>query len=83
MDMKTAVSLPDPVFRSAEELAARLRISRSELYRRALEVLIAQHEHANITERLDAVYGQAENNSGLDPEFAALQSQAIRDRPPR
>jgi len=36
MDMKTAISLPDPVFRSAEQLAARLGISRSELYCRAI-----------------------------------------------
>ena len=42
--MKTAISIPDPVFRSAERLAARLGLSRSELYCRALKDLLARHD---------------------------------------
>jgi metal-responsive CopG/Arc/MetJ family transcriptional regulator len=34
--MKTAVSIPDPLFEAADNLAGRLGISRSELYARAL-----------------------------------------------
>ncbi|HEX9737109.1 MAG TPA: ChpI protein, partial [Thermoanaerobaculia bacterium] len=30
--MKTAISLPDPLFEAAEALAARLSMSRSQLY---------------------------------------------------
>jgi metal-responsive CopG/Arc/MetJ family transcriptional regulator len=35
--MKTAVSIPDDVFQSAEQLARRLGMSRSELYVQALK----------------------------------------------
>ena len=77
MDMKTAISLPDPVFRSADRLAARLGISRSELYRRAIQDLLARHEAASVTERLDAIYGEAGTAEGLDPVLADLQSAAL------
>jgi len=80
MDMKTAISLPDPVFRSAEQLAARLGISRSELYCRAIRDLLARHDDAAITQQLDAVYGSPGSNAGLEPDLAALQARAIRDR---
>jgi hypothetical protein len=78
MRMKTAVSLPDPIFHSAERLAARLGISRSELYRRAIETLLEKHDQSTIMSQLDAVYGEDGNNPGLDADLAVLQSQAIR-----
>ena len=78
MRMKTAVSIPDPVFRSADELAARLRISRSELYSRALAAIIDQHRDSLITERLNAVYGPGETDSRLEPGIAAMQHRSIR-----
>jgi hypothetical protein len=79
MDMKTAVSLPDPVFRSAEQLAARLGVSRSELYCRAIKELLAQHDQDTVTRQLDAVYGERADNAGLDPALAAMQSLSMRD----
>jgi hypothetical protein len=78
MQMKTAISLPDPIFHSAERLAARLGISRSELYRRAIETLLERHDQSTITSQLDAIYGTGATDSGLDPDLAVLQSQAIR-----
>lgn len=77
MQMKTAISIPDPVFRAAEHLAARLGVSRSELYCRALRELIGQHEEAAITDKLNQVYGSPEGSSGLDPQLAMLQSRSI------
>ena len=77
MDMKTAVSLPDPVFRSADRLAARLGISRSELYCRAIKDLLARHDQALVTEQLDAIYGQPGAAEGLDPTLAGLQSATL------
>ncbi len=35
--MKTAISIPDDVFTSADRLAKQLRMSRSELYVRAVQ----------------------------------------------
>jgi hypothetical protein len=53
--MKTAVSIPDPVFAEAEGLAKRLGISRSRLYARAVGAFVAQHAPDRVTEAMDAV----------------------------
>ena len=70
--MKTAVSIPDPIFDAAELLADRLGISRSELYQRALRHFLESRSHAMIRESLDAVYGESSQDSKLDTavEFA-------------
>lgn len=78
MGMKTAISIPDPVFRSAERLAARLGMSRSELYCRALKDLLARHGQAMITAQLNEVYESPDAKAGLDPVVAALQESAVR-----
>ena len=41
--MKTAISLPDDLFDSADELAQQLGVSRSELYARAVAEYLAKH----------------------------------------
>lgn len=77
--MKTAISIPDEIFESAEVLASRLGISRSQLYATALARLIAEHERGQVTARLDAVYGDAGSEpSRLEPGYAALQARAVR-----
>lgn len=77
--MKTAISIPDEIFESAEALASRLGVSRSELYATAVARLLAEHEHGQLTARLDAVYGDAiDEPSRLEPGYAALQSRAVR-----
>ena len=75
--MKTAISIPDPVFNSAEELAARLGISRSELYCRALRELLDRHDGSAVTAQLDAVYADGDADAGLDPALAAMQRHSI------
>ena len=54
--MKTAVSIPDPLFEQAEELAERLHVSRSELYAAALRALVAEHDENAKRRALDEVY---------------------------
>ena len=73
--MKTAVSIPDPIFEAADRLARRRRISRSELYAEALARLLEADESRGITERLDDVYG--DQSSELDPGLAEAQALAI------
>jgi metal-responsive CopG/Arc/MetJ family transcriptional regulator len=73
--MKTAVSIPDPIFEAADQLARRRKISRSELYAEALAELLAVDDASRVTERLDDVF--AENGSDLDTGLARLQSSAI------
>ena len=70
--VKTAVSIPDPIFEAADRLARRRRISRSELYAEALARLLEADESAGITERLDDVYRN--RASELDAGLAALQA---------
>lgn len=53
--MKTAVSLPDELFERAEELAARLGKSRSQVYREALAEYLFRREPQSVTAALDAV----------------------------
>lgn len=57
--MKTAVSIPDPVFQAAERLAERLGLNRSQLYTRALNLFIADTVGDDVTARLDDIYADA------------------------
>jgi metal-responsive CopG/Arc/MetJ family transcriptional regulator len=54
--MKTSISIPDPLFQEAEWLAKRLRISRSQLYARALEDYLQRQRTKGVKEALDEVY---------------------------
>jgi metal-responsive CopG/Arc/MetJ family transcriptional regulator len=75
--MKTAISIPDPVFKSAEQLASRLRVSRSALYSKALEAFLEEHRDELVTSRLNEVYGASEGASVLDPDLASMQLRSI------
>jgi metal-responsive CopG/Arc/MetJ family transcriptional regulator len=72
--MKTAISIPDPLFQAAELLAQELGFSRSELYSIAIRDYVAQHKNHKVTEALNALYS-VENNS-LDPALEALQTHS-------
>lgn len=73
--MKTAVSLPDPVFEAAEQFAKRLGMSRSELYASAIAEFIQLHRGQGVTEILNRVYGEEE--SALDATLESLQSRSL------
>jgi predicted transcriptional regulator len=75
--MKTAISLPDPLFRSAERLAKRLKVSRSALYATAVAAYVGQHDRQSVTARLNEVYGEGGEDSTLDPVVAALQWHSL------
>lgn len=51
--MKIAVSVPDDVFEEAEQLARRMKRSRSEVYSRALAEYVARHVPDRVTEAMD------------------------------
>jgi metal-responsive CopG/Arc/MetJ family transcriptional regulator len=74
--MKTAVSIPDDLFASADELADRLGVSRSELYATAVAEYVAKHRASDVTARLDAVYSS--EPSGLDPALRRAQAGSVR-----
>jgi hypothetical protein len=78
--MKTAISVPDPVFRSAERLASRLGISRSELYSKAVAELVDKHRQDLVTSRLNEVYGEGSEDSSLDRAYALLQHGTLTNK---
>lgn len=73
--MKTAISLPDDLFRSADTLAERLGISRSQLFATALAEYLAKHQTRKLTDRLNAVYGT--ESSALEPALHRAQRRSL------
>jgi metal-responsive CopG/Arc/MetJ family transcriptional regulator len=73
--MKTAISLPDDLFESADELAERLGVSRSQLYATAVAEYVAKHRDQDVTARLNEVYSGAE--AGLEPELRRAQARSV------
>jgi predicted transcriptional regulator len=54
LGMKTAVSIPNDVFRRAERLAKRQKQTRSALYARAIREYIARHDADAIRDAIDS-----------------------------
>ena len=75
--MKTAISIPTPLFEAADQLARRLGISRSELYRRAVRRFLDQYSRDVVRETLDDIYGEEEDASRLDPAVEYLQDASL------
>ena len=73
--MKTAISLPDYLFESADELAERLGDSRSELYARAVAEFLAKHRSEDVTARLNEVF--ADEPSGLARALRSAQARSV------
>ena len=69
--MKTAVSVPDDLFRQAEEAARRLRMSRSKLFSTAISEFLQRQESNFVTERLNEVYSR--RTAKVDPALHRAQ----------
>lgn len=70
--MKTAVSIPDDLFRKADELAGRMGKSRSEVYREALADYVSRRDPGAITRALDDIADE------LSAEERAFTTAAAR-----
>jgi metal-responsive CopG/Arc/MetJ family transcriptional regulator len=73
--MKTAISIPDELFESADALAERLGVSRSHLYASAVAEYLAKHVEAKVTDRLNSVY--AGQSSQVEPDVREAQRRTI------
>jgi len=73
--MKTAVSIPNDVYDSAEKLVRQLGTSRSKLYTQALKSYLKKRRGAAITRRLNEVYKDVD--SSLDPVIRELQARSL------
>ena len=75
--MKTAISIPDALFREAEALAKKRGVSRSELYATAIAEYVKDERFLGVREQLDAVYGADPKESELDADLTAIQSRSL------
>jgi len=58
--MKTAISIPDELFHSADEAAKNLGLTRSALIQRALEDYLDTQNQKAIIEKLNRVYSRVD-----------------------
>jgi metal-responsive CopG/Arc/MetJ family transcriptional regulator len=75
--MKTAVSLPDRVYREAERYARRTRKSRSQLYAEALSEYLTRHAPDEVTEDMNAVVEQL-GQSASEPFVARAARRVLK-----
>jgi metal-responsive CopG/Arc/MetJ family transcriptional regulator len=73
--MKTAVSIPDQIFKSADRMANESGQSRSQLYAQAVASYVEKHRGDHITKKLNEIYSDLD--SRLEPEIADLQSKSL------
>ncbi len=74
--MKTAISLPNSVYEEADSLAAKLHLSRSQLYVLALEQFIKGHREQDLTAQLDQFIDS--HGQPTDPVFLRGSLDALR-----
>jgi len=75
--MKTAISLPEPLFQAAERLAKRMGLSRSLLFQRALQTYLREHQDSGVTETLNSVYDLETEAAGLDSLLEECQLTSL------
>ena len=63
--MKTAISIPDKIYRDAERLSRRLKKSRSQVYAEAVTEYVARHDPEAVTEAMNRVCEAVDTR--LDP----------------
>lgn len=73
--MKTAVSIPDRVFKAADKLARRLGLSRSGLYAEAVQRFVLLHDENAITNKLNEIL--TGEPVALDPRLQSIQARSI------
>jgi metal-responsive CopG/Arc/MetJ family transcriptional regulator len=74
--MRTAVSLPEPLFEAAEKLAKRMKLSRSALYARALEDFVRRNDADDLTAQINRVL--ADEPQERDPFIDAAAAAMLR-----
>lgn len=75
LPMKTNISIPDSILEGVDALAERLGMSRSEVFRRAVEEYVNLHRYDGVRETLDSVY--SEESSALDKALAQMQFASL------
>ncbi|MBX3290358.1 MAG: hypothetical protein KF855_13555 [Acidobacteria bacterium] len=68
--MKTAISVPNDVFKLSEKLAKKLNISRSAVFAMGVKKLGEEFDDEGITENLNKYYSK--NKAELDPVMVKM-----------
>ncbi|OHD70374.1 MAG: hypothetical protein A2W19_16370 [Spirochaetes bacterium RBG_16_49_21] len=74
--MKTAISIPDTIFKKAERVAHELGMSRSELYANAVAAFIEEKDEQSVIERLNNVYSG--RSSAIDENLYTIQYRSLK-----
>jgi metal-responsive CopG/Arc/MetJ family transcriptional regulator len=69
--VRTTISLPDDLIRSAQAAARQLRMSRSRFFAIAISEFLGRHRTNRITQRLNEVY--SEQRAKLNPALHSAQ----------
>lgn len=75
--MKTAISIPDDVFQQAENLARRIKKSRSRLFSDAIREYVARHSPNEVTEAMDRVISEVGEEKD---RFVSLASRRVLEQ---
>ncbi len=75
--MKTAISIPDPVFSRADRFARRRKMSRSALFTVAVSEYLDHHSDEGVTEKLNQMYSSG--GSALDTDLVEAQMLSVAE----
>ena len=75
--MKTAISIPDEVFKRAERVAEKLGVSRSELFTRAMQEYLGVQRDANVTASYDEAFADAGQDDLIDFRWEAAKKSLL------
>jgi metal-responsive CopG/Arc/MetJ family transcriptional regulator len=77
--VKTAISLPEPLFEKADAFARQQNISRSQLFAKAVEEFLRRHESQALLETLNRVYKDY-SPTPEEQEIRRLMKQKQREK---
>lgn len=73
--MKTAISIPDKIFREAEQLSRRLKKSRSQVFTEAVTEYVARHDPEAVTDAMNRVCEAVDTRP--DPAISAAARRTL------
>lgn len=75
--MKTAISLPDGLFRAAEQYAKQADKARSQLYAEAMSEYLARHAPDDVTKAMNKVADELNSHLGA---FGTVAAERVLER---
>ena len=73
--MKTAISIPDTLFKQAEDAAHKIGITRSKFFSLAIQDFLEKYHETSVTGILNKLYST--KDSSLDKKLGAMQEESI------